>query len=154
MLYTNADQFINKRDDLCMLISDDEPDLILLTEVIPKAQKLPIDPARLHVPGYSPYLNFVPSTPDLGRSGMRGVCVLAAAHLKVSEVIFKPSTLEQVWIKLPLRGSDSLMIGCMYRSPSNNSDENLSCLKELLQQASPMPSPGLVKVQSASPTKN
>ena len=34
--YTNADQFVNKRDDLLMMISDDRPDLILITEVIPK----------------------------------------------------------------------------------------------------------------------
>ena len=36
--YTNADQFVNKRDDLLTMISDDRPDLILITEVIPKKQ--------------------------------------------------------------------------------------------------------------------
>ena len=45
VLYTNADQLINKRDDLSMKIAGNEPDLIMVTEVIPKAQALPISPA-------------------------------------------------------------------------------------------------------------
>ena len=35
ILYTNADQFLNKRDDLSMFISGNEPDIILITEVLP-----------------------------------------------------------------------------------------------------------------------
>ena len=46
-LYTNADQLVNKREDLCMAILGQEPDIILITEVIPKAQVLPIDAAVL-----------------------------------------------------------------------------------------------------------
>ena len=42
---------INKHDDLCMMISGQEPDTILLTEIIPKAQVLPISSALLEIPG-------------------------------------------------------------------------------------------------------
>ena len=35
-LYTNADQFVNKRDELSMFISSDPPDIMLITEIIPK----------------------------------------------------------------------------------------------------------------------
>ena len=38
-LYTNADQLLNKIEELKMHIADDEPDVIIITEVIPKAQK-------------------------------------------------------------------------------------------------------------------
>ena len=41
-LYTNAEQLINKRDDLIMRIADDEPDIMLRTEVILKFQINPI----------------------------------------------------------------------------------------------------------------
>ena len=51
-LYTNADQLPNKRDDLLCMISDDMPELIFITECIPKAQVLPIDLALLNLPGY------------------------------------------------------------------------------------------------------
>ena len=61
-----------KRDDLCMLICECEPDVILLTETIPKAQVLSISPALLEMPGYTLYCNFQPESPNLGRSGKRG----------------------------------------------------------------------------------
>ena len=49
---TNVDQFVNKRVCLCVMIAGDEPDLILLTEVIPEAQVTPISPAQQSLPGY------------------------------------------------------------------------------------------------------
>ena len=36
VLYTNADQFLNKINDLEMLIAGSEPDLMLITEILPK----------------------------------------------------------------------------------------------------------------------
>ena len=58
MLYTNADQFLNKREELLMLIANDNPDLIIITEVIPKAQVNPIPLSRLNIDGFSFYTNF------------------------------------------------------------------------------------------------
>jgi len=52
-LYTNSDQLLNKHDDLLMQIADSPPDIILITEVIPKAQTNPIDEARLNIPGFN-----------------------------------------------------------------------------------------------------
>ena len=43
VFYTNSDQLLNKRDDLLMQIADIPPDIILITEVIHKAQINPID---------------------------------------------------------------------------------------------------------------
>ena len=51
-----------------------------------------------------------------------------------------PSILEQVWIKISLRGSDNLLIGCMYRSPSSNPEESVDQLRHIVQQASLMSS--------------
>ena len=36
-MYTNADQFLNKRDELIEFIVNDEPSIIMITEVIPKS---------------------------------------------------------------------------------------------------------------------
>ena len=41
-LYSNVDQLLNKMDELRMLIASNEPDIMMFTEVIPKAQKKPI----------------------------------------------------------------------------------------------------------------
>ena len=49
VLYTKSDQLLNKLDPL-MQIADNPLDIILITEVIPKAQMNAIDKARLNVP--------------------------------------------------------------------------------------------------------
>ena len=52
VMYTNTDQFINNRGGLCLLICCNEPYVILLTEAIPKAQRLPMDLTLLHTNGF------------------------------------------------------------------------------------------------------
>ena len=73
VLYTNVDQFVNKRDVFCVMIAGDEPDLILLTEVIPQAQVMPISPALLSLPGYIMYTHFDPSSSDRELAALKGL---------------------------------------------------------------------------------
>ena len=51
--YTNADQLFNKRDALSMAICGEEPDIIFVTEVLPKASLTSISLSMLSLPGYS-----------------------------------------------------------------------------------------------------
>ena len=39
VLYTNADQFSNKKDELLLFIDSKQPDIIMITEMLPKNQK-------------------------------------------------------------------------------------------------------------------
>ena len=118
-LYTNADQFVNKRDELCMSIAGNEPDIMCITEVIPKAQTLPIAPALLAIPGYSLYSNFDLSSPSLGSSGVRGICMYVKLGIQAVEVSPSQSPFsEQLWLRIKLRGGDSLLVGAIYRSPT------------------------------------
>ena len=72
-IYTNADQLLNKIEDLKMLIADDVPDVIMITAVIPKAQKNPIPDTLLNIEGYKLFKNFEEVDSNLGVSGRRGV---------------------------------------------------------------------------------
>ena len=56
---------MNKRDDLCMRISGKEPDIMLITEVLPKAQFNAIPPARFAIHRYKTYFSFAPDDPNL-----------------------------------------------------------------------------------------
>jgi len=64
-MYTNCDQLINKFDELLTVIYSDYPDIILLVETIPKAQKTPIGLSSLSIPNYSLFTNFDPESSDL-----------------------------------------------------------------------------------------
>ena len=51
-MYTNADQFLNKKDDILQFIAGNEPNIIMISEVIPKAQMNPIEEQTLDIAGY------------------------------------------------------------------------------------------------------
>lgn len=135
VLYTNTDQFVSKRDDLCLWICDDKPDIIMLTETIPKAQRLPIAPALLSIPGYTLHANFDPSQSNLGTSGQRGICVYISSVFEVVEHSWPSQGVEHLWCELELVGRDRLLIGCVYRSPSANIQDSVQQLGVIFRQA-------------------
>ena len=125
ILYTNADQFINKRNDLEMFNANDQPDIMLITEIIPKNQVNPITQALLDIEGYKCYLNFNPDECNLGASGIRGVCIYSKIALNVIEVEFSiEGCRDHAWIEIPIGKGDSILCGCIYRTQSNDFDLN------------------------------
>ena len=59
ILYTNADQFLNKRDFLLVqIMTHPTPDIILISEMLPKAPNVVMNLSLFTLPGYSLYLNF------------------------------------------------------------------------------------------------
>jgi len=88
VLYTNIDQLLNKRDDLLMKIAYSLPDIILITEVIPKAHTNPIDEVRLSIPGFNVFLNFYATLRNLGSSNFRGIAIYVSNTIVATEVSF------------------------------------------------------------------
>ena len=120
-----------------MFICDDKPDLIFLTEIIPKAQRLPIHPALLSVPDYTLFTNFDPSAACLGASGKRGICILVASHLQAIEAsVTDRPLIEQLWLRLSTRKDGDLLLGCFYRSPSVDTACSVSQLELSFEEAS------------------
>ena len=77
-----------------MLIAKDNLDLIIITEVIPKAQVNPIPLSRLNIDGFSFYTNFDYNISNLGKSGKRGIIIyvsdsLTSLQTSVSDVAFE-----------------------------------------------------------------
>jgi len=135
VLYTNADQFPNKRDELKFQIAEDPPAFIIITEVIPKAQKSPLFMSTIHLDAYDAYLNFDPDQHDLGASGSRGIAVFVRKSLNITvreldygQVGFQ----EQLFLDCTYNGSEELTIGCIYRSPSGDQVDSTNRLCELL----------------------
>ena len=119
-----------------MWIAGNEPDIMMVNEVIPKAQTHPIPLALLSIPGYTMYANFDPSEGKLGRSGLRGICMYVKSSLNVTETSFDGSVFkEQLWLRMALPSSDSLLLGCLYRSPSGNAEEDVREIGKLFSLA-------------------
>ena len=122
-----------------MDIADSPPDIIMITEVIPKAQVLPIPQARLAIPGYSMYLNFEADMTDLGNLGIRGVAIFIKENIGANAIsLLETSSVENLWLNIKIQGNDNLLLGCIYRSPSGNSAaqrESTEQVCELLRDA-------------------
>ena len=133
VLYTNADQFLNKVHDLQTFITGDEPDLTLISELLPKNRSVFINISDFMIPGYSLYLNF-DSTADASTTlGIRGVGIFVSKRFLAVQVLFENSNFkDHVWASINLQGHDKLLIGCIYRSPSTSMETSISSLCSLL----------------------
>ena len=115
VLHTNANQFFNKREDLLMFLQGNNPDIIMITEMIPKQQKNKIPLAMLHGEGYEMYFNFNPEEENLGTTGIRGTAIYVRNGLCFVETKIEHSNhKDQVWIDITLNKQDKLLCGCIY----------------------------------------
>jgi len=133
VFYTNADQFLNKRDELQMFIAGNEPDIILISEILPKSHCNTISSSRLSLNGYNMFFNFDPDGCQPATS-IRGVGIYVSKRITVSEYHFTSSSFQDhIWISISLKGSDKLLVGCIYRSPSSELSSSTNSLCELFK---------------------
>ena len=104
-------------EDLKLLIASNEPDILMLTEVIPKRQVNPIEESQITLNGYVRHTNFEISDSNLGASGIWGTAIFVTDELKSRKVKMMNEFDDHVWIELQLNNNDKLLCGCMYRSP-------------------------------------
>ena len=104
-------------EDLKLLIASKEPDILMLTEVIPKRQVNSIEESQITLNGYVRHTNFEISDSNLGASGIRGTAIFVKDELKSRKVKMRNEFDDHVWIELQLNNNDKLLCGCMYRSP-------------------------------------
>ena len=128
VVMTNCDSLMNKRDELLVLVNHYEPKSILLTEILPKDVKYPIDRCELVIPNYELYFS----------SLVNGRGVTTCIHELLSSILVENLPTEpfeeSVWCCCKLDNSDKLLIGNVYRSP-NSSPENNKNLNVLLKSA-------------------
>ena len=129
VLYTNVDQFLNKRDLLLAQIAGNAPlDIVVISEILPKAPNAVINLSLIILPGYCCYLNFDPTS-----SNIRGVGIYVHHKPQASQVFFdSPHIEDHVWASIRLQGSDLLLVGCIYCSPSGYIDASTVSLCDLL----------------------
>ena len=120
---------LNKRSELAEILSQCNPDIIALTEILDKNRSMDPEPQELAIAGYDSYSNID------GRS-RRGVILYTRSHLNAN-VVSVPGidTFEEsLWCQISLKDTDKLLIGVIYRSPSCTK-ENHDHLRTLLRNA-------------------
>ncbi|CAG2209849.1 unnamed protein product [Mytilus edulis] len=130
-VYTNADSFINKFDEFKTRFINEEsdPDIIIITEVLPKNSRYRILKAELSIDGYDIFPENFPT------NSVRGIIIYVKQELQAVEIDIKHEFKEYVCLKINLVNNDKLLVGCIYKSPSS-SEEQHKALNDLLVKIS------------------
>lgn len=134
--YTNSDTLLNKRAELLHVIENDKPDVICLTEVLPKNFKFHVQLSEINIDGYDCVTNIGDAQAS---QGGRGVILYIRKVFNAQQVFLSgpnKDVLESVWCEVPLEGKDKLLLGTVYRSPNSTTANNTalnSMLKDMVE---------------------
>ena len=114
------DSLLNKRTEFLYIIQSEEPDIVCLTEVLPKNFTFSVDNVELSLDGYDCFSNIDRTNAD------RGVVIYVKTCFSAQNVIFAQddSVKDNVWVEIKLQQGDCLLIGCIYRSPNSTKEHN------------------------------
>lgn len=103
-----------------------DPHIVAITEIIPKRLKI-IENAEFSIPGYTMFMNNAPS---------RGVAIYVKNSVNAVECedLNKHPFKEAVWCTFKAGNNESVLVGCIYKSPSST-DDNVEKLNNLLVDA-------------------
>ena len=117
--YTNCDCLTQtKLSELHCFIKTNSPDVIALTEILPKSSLYETSADSFIIQGYTMFSSNM-------KSG-RGTCILVYIKESLGATDYKVNEpfQEHIWCKLSLTRDDNQLIGCIYRSPHSNADNN------------------------------
>ena len=131
--YTNADSLPNKLGELKTRIQerDKKYDLIAITEIYPKNCRYLPGKAELQLEGFDLLMG------ESKMKSTRGTAMYINKDLNAEEVKFEDNFEESIWVNIKLNGKDKMLVGCLYNSPSSNT-ENLEELNKLIIEVSKM----------------
>ena len=122
--YTNVDTLSNKKDELSTLIFNKRPHIIALTETKPKNSRYDLQEVELEIPDYEQFSNL---------KGTRGVSMFIHKTLnpRLNAHLTNLPFNESIWCEIEIMKHEKLLVGCIYRSPNSNF-ENDQQLRTLL----------------------
>ena len=121
-MYTNIDGLLNKKDELQLRFSTPHaPDVMVLTEVIPKGQKNSVSLNDLGIDGFQePFINFELNTDNPGKA-VRGLAVYVKNGIaNVTHLQVETNVIECICVSIETKNDERFIIVAMYRSPSLN----------------------------------
>ena len=130
IFYTNADNMINKSNEIQSLLSTNNPDVFCITETLPKNVLLKIKECEIQIDGYNCFSNINNS------NCYRGVAIYTKRYLNARSYLTTVKDFqEHICCKIELSDKTSLHILCLYRSP-NSTSENNKLLNQLILNTS------------------
>ena len=127
--YTNVDSILNKRLEINHILVQEHPDIFLISEVLPKNVRDTVQISELQFDDYACFTNCFHSNCHLG------VAIYVKNYLNAQEVSLSlehSSARECVWAEIKLAQGDCMLIGCVYRPPSNSAEQNTKLYESII----------------------
>ena len=126
----NVDSLLNKRSELRHILVQENPDIVFISEVLPKNLRDSLQPAELAVDDYDCFSNCFSDYVHLG------VAIYVKKRLCAQQVCLsdkQKEAKESVWVEISLKDNDSLLLGSIYRPPSNSKEDNRNLYDTILE---------------------
>ena len=126
VIYTNADCFTNKRDDLLILLNClvFKPSIIVITEVNSKINNNMLE-SEFSIPGYNIF------SANVGVSDFRGIIIYVNSSLSACQLQLQFVFKECLLLQIKDSGKSVLTVGAFYSGPNSKIDNN-NLLMDLL----------------------
>ncbi|VDH94238.1 Hypothetical predicted protein [Mytilus galloprovincialis] len=121
--------------ELIVRTRDNKPNIIGITEVKPKANRYKPSTAEYSIPEVGNYKMF---EKNIKSDEGRGLLMYVDSNLEATEITMKTEFQENLFIKVKLNQNDKLLVGLIYRTPSNSSKEYNDKLVNLMSEATDM----------------
>ncbi|CAG2196936.1 unnamed protein product [Mytilus edulis] len=121
--------------ELIVRTRDNKPNIIGITEVKPKANRYKPSTAEYSIPEVGNYKMF---EKNIKSDEGRGLLMYVDSNLEATEITMKTEFQENIFIKVKLNQNDKLLVGLIYRTPSNSSKEYNDKLVNLMSEATDM----------------
>ncbi len=115
VLYTNADQLMNKLNELYARIQEDKPRIVGITEVKPKNPNCTYKESEFNIIEVYEYKTF---SKNLSETWGRGLILYIDPILDAREITLSTPHQENLFVEIELLDNDRLLVGLIYRSPS------------------------------------
>ena len=118
--YTNADTLLNKLNELRLIIEASCRDVVVMTEILPKNYRFRLSKSVFYLEGYQLFWNsdFYEASRDIS------IYVRSYLSTTTDTNLTCGGYPESLWLRISLMKGDSLLLGCIYRSPSSSSSNN------------------------------
>ena len=118
---------LNKRAELASIVQLNNPDIICVTEFLPKNYRYPVQSSEMEIDNYKCFTNINKL------SCHRGVLIYVKECLNAVEVDATLNEKESVWCEVIFH-KQKLLIGGIYRSPNSSAENDLLINKEIVKK--------------------
>ena len=119
----------NKLDELEASIDMNDPDIIVLTEVLPKNNRYTLQKSELETKGYTLFIN------NFETFGIRGVAIYIKKGITANQIHPTNCADDTAWVEIKMKNKEKLIIGGVYRSPNSSGQQNDKLWETLLNMS-------------------